>query len=142
MPASSVANTSRTRERELSRVSYRKPEEPYKRLIVAEDGKSYSHKKRLSSHVASKMLTRWVKTGTWLNSDSGSIKNAINIPSNVTRLSRAIKPQSSDGIQQIVYYHRGVGSSSGLVDRVYGGITGEGMPLSHSQLSCPFFLAL
>lgn len=64
--------------------------------------------------------------GTWLNQDSSSIKDNLNVPSNVTRLSRAIKPQSSDGVQQIVYYHRGVGSAAGLVDRVYGGITGEG----------------
>ncbi|KAL1311357.1 hypothetical protein AAFC00_001531 [Neodothiora populina] len=97
MPASSIADTLRTRERDLSLVK----DEPYKRLIVAEDG-------------------------TWLNSDNGALKD-ISTPSNVTRISRAIRPQSSDGIQQIVYYHRGVGSSAGLVDRVYGGITGEGL---------------
>ncbi|GAB7350623.1 hypothetical protein MBLNU459_g1188t1 [Dothideomycetes sp. NU459] len=74
----------------------------YKRLIVASDG-------------------------TWLNSDSGSLKDQLSIPSNVTRIARAIKVVSSDGIQQIVYYHRGVGSGGGIIDRVYGGITGEGL---------------
>lgn len=51
----------------------------------------------------------------------------MSIPSNVTRLARAIKVVSSDGIQQIVYYHRGVGSGGGIVDRVYGGVTGTGL---------------
>ena len=65
--------------------------------------------------------------GTWLNADSSSVHDQANNPSNVTRLSRAIKPQSSDGIPQIVYYHYGVGSQGGIVDRVYGGVTGQGL---------------
>lgn len=32
------------------------------------------------------------------------------IPSNVTRISQAIKPVSSDGIEQVVYYQAGIGS--------------------------------
>ena len=64
--------------------------------------------------------------GTWLNADSGKIRDQANIPSNVTRIARAIKKQSSDGIAQIVYYHFGIGSQGGIVDRLYGGITGEG----------------
>jgi hypothetical protein len=50
-----------------------------------------------------------VQPGTWLNSDSGSLKGGDDLASNVTRLSRAIKPASSDAIPQIVYYHYGVG---------------------------------
>lgn len=77
-------------------------DETYKRIIVACDG-------------------------TWVNSQSGSTKASANIPSNVTRLSRAIKRQSSDGIPQVVYYHYGVGTQGGIVDRIYGGVTGEGL---------------
>ncbi|CAD0013744.1 unnamed protein product [Aureobasidium pullulans] len=64
---------------------------------------------------------------TWLNSDSGSLKGGDDLASNVTRISRAIKPASSDSIPQIVYYHYGVGSQGGIVDRVYGGATGQGL---------------
>ena len=39
------------------------------------------------------------------------------LESNVTRLSRAIKPETKDGIQQVVYYHKGVGAQGGTVDR-------------------------
>jgi len=75
---------------------------PFKRIIVACDG-------------------------TWVNAARNSTKDSDNIPTNVTRLSRAIKRQSSDGIPQIVYYHYGVGTQGGIVDRIYGGVTGEGL---------------
>ncbi|ORY14348.1 hypothetical protein BCR34DRAFT_239230 [Clohesyomyces aquaticus] len=65
--------------------------------------------------------------GTWLNSDNGLVNGKISVPSNVTRLSRAIKPVSQDGIPQIVYYHFGVGTQGGIVDRVVGGTVGEGL---------------
>jgi hypothetical protein len=56
-------------------------------------------------------------TGTWQRSD-GAEKAP---PSNVTRLSRAIKSYSKhDKVQQIVYYMRGVGTS-GKLDKVLGG---------------------
>ncbi|KAJ9649677.1 hypothetical protein H2199_000456 [Coniosporium tulheliwenetii] len=77
-------------------------EPPFKRLIVANDG-------------------------TWLNSDDGRLTGELAIPSNVTRLSRAIKPVSSDGIPQVVYYHYGVASRGNVVSRVVMGSTGEGL---------------
>jgi hypothetical protein len=49
------------------------------------------------------------------------VNGKISVPSNVTRLSRAIHPVSKDGIPQVVYYHFGVGSQGGIVDRVVGG---------------------
>ena len=61
-----------------------------------------------------------------MNSDSGSLKDSVAIPTNVTRLSRAIKSVSSDGIPQVVYYHYGVGAGSGVLDKVMG-ITGAGL---------------
>ncbi|KAL2355458.1 hypothetical protein BJ546DRAFT_688960 [Cryomyces antarcticus] len=65
--------------------------------------------------------------GTWLDSDNGNVKMELVMPSNVTRITRAIKARSSDGIPQIVDYYHGVGSQGGIVDRVYGGATGEGL---------------
>lgn len=73
-----------------------KAKSPYKRLIVACDG-------------------------TWLNSDDGTQNGELSIPSNITRLSRAIKAESDDGIAQVVYYHYGVGSQGGMLDRVVMG---------------------
>ncbi|KAF2178815.1 hypothetical protein K469DRAFT_731418 [Zopfia rhizophila CBS 207.26] len=65
--------------------------------------------------------------GTWMNSDNGLINGKLSIPSNVTRISRAIKAVSQEGIPQIVNYHFGVGTQGGIVDRVVGGATGEGL---------------
>lgn len=65
--------------------------------------------------------------GTWLNADNGLVNGKISVPSNVTRLSRAIHPVSKDGIPQVVYYHFGVGSQGGIVDRVVGGSIGQGL---------------
>ena len=59
--------------------------------------------------------------GTWMNSDNGLLNGKIEMPSNVTRISRAIKPVSQDGIPQIVYYHFGVGTQGGVVDRFISG---------------------
>ena len=54
------------------------------------------------------------------------MKGSLTIPSNITRLTRAIKSQSSDGIPQVTYYHYGVGAGGGLVDKVMGA-TGGGL---------------
>ncbi|KAF2267993.1 hypothetical protein CC78DRAFT_456008, partial [Lojkania enalia] len=66
-------------------------------------------------------------SGTWLNSDSGLKDGRMTIPSNVTRMSRAIKQVSQDGIPQIVYYHFGVGTQGTRVSRIIGGTIGEGL---------------
>jgi hypothetical protein len=71
-------------------------------------------------------LLNFDPVGTWLNSNSNSLKNSVAIPSNVTRISRAIKPLSSDGIPQIVFYHHGVGAGGGITDKLMG-ISGEGL---------------
>lgn len=64
--------------------------------------------------------------GTWLNSDSGLHNRQLPIPSNVSRLSHAIKTQSGDGISQVVYYQPGLGSLGGIGNRI-GGATGDGL---------------
>ncbi|KAF2111795.1 hypothetical protein BDV96DRAFT_466860, partial [Lophiotrema nucula] len=77
--------------------------------------------------------------GTWLNSDNGLVNGKLPIPSNVTRISRAIKPVSQDGIPQIVFYHFGVGTQGGKLDRIISGATGEG--LGDAVQTCYSFLA-
>lgn len=65
--------------------------------------------------------------GTWQTSDGNVAQGGTAPPSNVVRLARAIKPMSRDGIPQVVNYHVGVGASGSVVDKVYGGISGEGV---------------
>ncbi|KAH8164145.1 hypothetical protein CIB48_g4094 [Xylaria polymorpha] len=72
--------------------------------------------------------------GTWQNADSGCVKSSRNkpesklqVPSNVTRISRCFKRTCSDGVFQIIYYQSGVGSGSGFLDRLFGGAFGTGI---------------
>lgn len=52
---------------------------------------------------------------------------ALQIPSNVTRISRALKRIGPDGKPQIIYYHSGVGTGSSTVDIITGGLLGKGI---------------
>ena len=74
--------------------------------------------------------------GTWMDADDGFEKptlipyvptGALQIPSNVTRISRALKKVGLDGIPQIIYYHSGVGTGSSIVDTITGGFLGTGI---------------
>ncbi|KAI5858652.1 hypothetical protein BZA05DRAFT_10029 [Tricharina praecox] len=60
--------------------------------------------------------------GTWQNSDGGVKED----PTNITRITRALKSVSSSGIPQIVYYQSGVGTG-GTIDKIIGGGTGDGL---------------
>ncbi|KAF2135928.1 uncharacterized protein K452DRAFT_157262 [Aplosporella prunicola CBS 121167] len=73
------------------------------------------------------MRTVLTRTGTWLNADNGMNNGELAIPSNVTRISRAIRPMSKDGIPQVVYYQFGVGSRGNVLDKIVGGTTGSGI---------------
>ena len=64
--------------------------------------------------------------GTWLDSQNAS-GGDITHPSNVARIGFAIKDEDYNGRPQIVYYQNGVGSQGGIVMRVAGGLTGEGI---------------
>jgi uncharacterized protein (DUF2235 family) len=68
-----------------------------------------------------------------LDSDNGMLNGKRQIESNVTRIARAIKPESREGIQQIVYYGKGVASTGGYLDRVVMGI--YVLYLSHCTLN-------
>ncbi|KAJ4377882.1 hypothetical protein N0V83_000712 [Neocucurbitaria cava] len=65
--------------------------------------------------------------GTWNNSDDGMKNGNLSIPSNITRISRAIKAVSQDGVPQIVNYHQGLGTEGGPLSRFIGGATGKGL---------------
>lgn len=108
----SLANTARSR-RALPAPM------PGKRLILCEDGRAIL---QCCAHT----YTDEVYPGTWLDSDSGSLRGSLDIPSNVTRLERAIKPVARDGIPQVSYYHFGVGAGSGVFNRLQGA-TGAGL---------------
>ncbi len=71
-----------------------------------------------------------------MNSDNGVDHSSLldfdahpkpQIPSNVTRICRAIEAETADGIPQVIYYQAGVGSSGGVRDRIVGGSTGLGL---------------
>lgn len=64
-----------------------------------------------------------------LNRDTGYDKTSrsLQTPSNVTRLSRALKRQCKDGRVQIIEYQNGVGTGSTVADAITGGAFGKGI---------------
>jgi uncharacterized protein (DUF2235 family) len=49
------------------------------------------------------------------------------VPSNVTRICRALLPKSDNGIEQVVYYQAGLGSAGNWYSFFIGGFLGEGI---------------
>ena len=64
--------------------------------------------------------------GTWCTRDQIDRESGTRHPTNVTKLARAVVPQSPDGTSQIVYYHAGIGTY-GPLDHLTGGAFGDGM---------------
>lgn len=62
--------------------------------------------------------------GTWNTPDQKT--NEGYCPTNVIKFARALKPSASDGIPQVVFYDKGVGTGNWL-DRILGGATGRGL---------------
>ena len=72
--------------------------------------------------------------GTWMDSDNGYQKSGffsphgtLQVPSNVTRISRCFKRRCSDGRLQIISYESGVGTGSSTIDKISGGAFGLGL---------------
>ncbi|KAG5974966.1 hypothetical protein E4U55_007930 [Claviceps digitariae] len=72
--------------------------------------------------------------GTWMNSDYGFVKThlfgrkgTLQVPSNVTRISRCFKRRCADGTLQIISYESGVGSGGNSFDSITGGAFGAGL---------------
>jgi uncharacterized protein (DUF2235 family) len=64
--------------------------------------------------------------GTWNNQDQIDPSTGKRRPTNVTKMTRAVVPRAADGIEQVVYYHDGVGSGD-FLDRFTGGAFGDGI---------------
>src|SRR5690242_7157426 len=71
--------------------------------------------------------------GTWNVRDQIDKRTKRRHPSNVTKVARAVRGRASDGVDQIVYYHDGVGTAGGL-DRPTGGAFGAGIETNIREL--------
>jgi len=65
--------------------------------------------------------------GTWNQADQIDKETGKRRPTNVTKIARAILPRTTQGINQIVFYHDGIGTSGGALDRHTDGAFGHGM---------------
>lgn len=64
--------------------------------------------------------------GTWNVRDQVDKESGKRRPTNVTKTARAILPRGSDGIDQVVFYHDGLGTR-GPMDKATGGAFGAGI---------------
>src|SRR5262245_4503623 len=64
--------------------------------------------------------------GTWNERDQLDETTKKRRPTNVTKVARAVLPRSANGVDQMVFYHDGVGTSGGL-DKYTGGAFGDGI---------------
>ena len=71
--------------------------------------------------------------GTWNIRDQIDKATGKRHPTNVTKVARAVLPRDANGVDQVVYYHEGVGTSSGL-DRFTGGAFGDGIEANIREL--------
>ncbi|OZB67917.1 MAG: hypothetical protein B7X36_15385 [Thiomonas sp. 14-64-326] len=70
--------------------------------------------------------------GTWSKPDQND-GNAPT-PTNVVKLSVAVAPQDSHGIDQVVFYQKGLGEQGGLWDKITGGAFGLGISANIREL--------
>ncbi len=64
--------------------------------------------------------------GTWNEAEKKSKDSGRPQPTNVLKTARAVRPRADNGVDQVVYYHYGVGTAGGL-DEFTGGAFGEGI---------------
>jgi uncharacterized protein (DUF2235 family) len=64
--------------------------------------------------------------GTWNTRDQMNDQRGKRRPTNVTKVARGVKPRDRNGIDQVVFYHDGLGTGDG-VDKVTGGAFGSGI---------------
>lgn len=69
--------------------------------------------------------------GTWMDSDKGGEEGyfwnrtaTLQVPSNVTRISRSFKRLCTDECLQIINYESGIGTGSNMFDSMAGGAFG------------------
>lgn len=73
--------------------------------------------------------------GTW---NAPTTKRGHETPTNVWLVYQLIRDHGRDGLPQLKYYHSGVGTSGGVVQRVIDGASGRGLSLN--MLECYRFL--
>jgi uncharacterized protein (DUF2235 family) len=73
--------------------------------------------------------------GTW---NKPTTKKGEDASTNVWRLFELVKDHGDDGMPQLRYYHAGVGTSGGILRRMYDGASGNG--LSNNMRACYRFL--
>jgi len=64
--------------------------------------------------------------GTWNQRDQVDKTTKKRRPTNVTKVARAVRPRARNGVDQVVFYHNGVGTSGGI-DKFTGGAFGRGI---------------
>ncbi|HTT44049.1 MAG TPA: DUF2235 domain-containing protein [Steroidobacteraceae bacterium] len=64
--------------------------------------------------------------GTWNYRDQQDDRSHLRHATNVTKVARAVLPRSASGVDQVVIYHDGIGTQTGL-EHLTGGITGLGI---------------
>jgi hypothetical protein len=73
--------------------------------------------------------------GTWNTAEQRH--DGVPVPTNVVRLYNAVADDNK-GVEQLKYYHPGVGTEAGWWDRAMGGATGKG--LNHNIMSAYYWL--
>lgn len=63
--------------------------------------------------------------GTWNTPDKS--EKGLNCRTNVVKMADALRNSSADGTIQLLYYDTGIGSSGGILNRIYDGATGTGI---------------
>jgi len=63
--------------------------------------------------------------GTWNQPNEDD--HGVPAPTNVVKMQQAIKSVDARGVSQIVFYHKGVGTGTDVLDKVAGGAFGEGL---------------
>ena len=71
--------------------------------------------------------------GTWNEAEKNDPESGRPQPTNVLKTARGVLPRSRTGVEQVLYYHYGVGTGGGL-DKVTGGAFGEGIELNVRML--------
>jgi uncharacterized protein (DUF2235 family) len=71
--------------------------------------------------------------GTWNESEEVSKESGRPQPTNVLKVARTVKARANDCVDQVVYYHKGVGTL-GRTDQLTGGAFGDGMEVNVRDL--------
>jgi len=72
--------------------------------------------------------------GTWNTPDQMDM--GVSVPTNVIKLRNALEKSDSHGLEQRTYYHPGVGTKGGWLNRMIEGIVGDGLDKNIMSAYC------